>query len=413
MARVATKVRGLAVTAVGLCLNAWGVASFVGPFVGPTVAVQPLSLATSKSAPCRRPVMMALMSQSQSSTVEDVANEDAGIVQTPSLWMDDILKGNSSAASTAVEMLMEVRGTDAMEKYLGDCLPPESSSFPLWAKLPLSRYSRRARQLRLRRLLELSSPTAPSEDDDEASKQRRLRSALFVLLRSMADNPDFKGVSSMLAMAKKGAKVGNMSAEEMLKRTPDLETPKYEVMASRKDGFEVRRYDKFSVCSVTMNKLKSSGSDGESASKLSNPQLSGATSFGALAGYLFGKNEEQTAMKMTTPVLSEGEGADRKMSFVLPSDYWEKEDEAPTPLSDSAVKVSSMDGCERAVLAFGGFGRKNDVDDKTKKLQEMLAADGEWRAVDDAPVILAQYNDPFTPPWNRRNEVSVLVESRG
>jgi len=199
----------------------------------------------------------------------------------------------------------------------------------------------------------------------------------------------------------------------MLKRTPDLETPKYEVLASKKGGFEVRRYEKFSVCSVTMNELKSSGSDKESAKKLSNPQLSGATSFGALAGYLFGKNEDEVAMKMTTPVLSEGEGSKRKMSFVLPSDYWEEEGKnAPKPLSDSVVNVSSVDGCERAVLAFPGFGRKSDVENRSNKLREMMTSEKEWSVVEDAPVILAQYNDPFTPPWKRRNEVSVLVEPR-
>mmetsp|Transcript_22126 Transcript_22126/g.45249 ORF Transcript_22126/g.45249 Transcript_22126/m.45249 type:complete len:104 (+) Transcript_22126:510-821(+) len=83
-----------------------------------------------------------------------------------------------------------------------------------------------------------------------------------------------------------------------------------------------------------------SGSDKESAAKLSNPQLSGATSFGALAGYLFGKNEQSKAMKMTTPVFTEGEGDLKKMSFVLPSDYWTDGgvNEAPKPLSDNGKR---------------------------------------------------------------------------
>lgn len=331
--------------------------------------------------------------------------------QTPSIYMDAILKGNATAASTAVELLMEVRGTDKMEEYLGDMLPP--SRTPFWAKIPVTpKFSRRARQYRLQKLLDISTPSTDSEEDDEQSRKRRARSSLFILLRSMASAQDFKGVSSMLTLAKKDAKADNISSEDMLKRTPDLETPNYEVLSSKKGGFEVRRYEKFSVCSVTMNELKSTGSDKESATKLSNPQLSGASSFGALAGYLFGKNEEQTAMKMTTPVLSEGEGADRKMSFVLPSDYWEEESKAPKPMSDSAVEISNVDGCERAVLAFPGFGRKADAENRSNKLRQILESDKEWSAVKDAPVVLAQYNDPFTPPWKRRNEVSVLVEPR-
>ena len=339
-----------------------------------------------------------------------------GVASSPSLLMDDALKGgNSTAATDAVKMLMEVRGTDKFEEYLGEMLPPERNKLPWWTRMPLTRYSRRARQLRLSELLKLSTPVTSSEgesaqDEPEEVKNRRARRSLFILLQSMASNPE-SDVSSMLAFAKKDLKVETLSAEEMLKRTPDLETPKYEVLASKK-GFEVRRYEKFSVCSVTMNEIKSSGSDEESASKLSNPQLSGATSFGALAGYLFGKNEDGMAMKMTTPVLSEGEGASRKMSFVLPSDYWQEERQAPKPLSDSSVKVSTVEASLRAVTAFPGLGRKVDVADRSEKLREILKTDKEWKAVDSAPVILAQYNDPFTPPWKRRNEVSILVDSR-
>ena len=324
-------------------------------------------------------------------------------VAGPSILIDEILKGNSTAATAAVEMLMEVRGTDNMEQYLEEMLPP--TSFPLWTRLPLmTKVSERARKRKLYNLIELSTPTTDAEEQDgdnageikdtDEARTRRARSSLFLVLRSMANNPDYAGVSSMLKMAKRDAKAENISSEEMLQRTPDLETPKYEVLKS-KGGFEVRRYEKFSVCSVTMNELKSSGTDKDSAKKLSNPQLSGATSFGALAGYLFGKNDQDTAMKMTTPVFSEGEGADRKMSFVLPSDYWQDEGRAPKPLSDSAVQVSSVDGNVCAVLFFSGFGRKNDVENRSKKLRDILDSDKEWCAVDDVKVVLAQYNDPL------------------
>ena len=353
-----------------------------------------------------------------------MASSSSDVVRNPSMMMDDILKGNATAAISAVAMLMEVRGTDKMDEYLRDMLPPER--FPFWARLPLARCSRRARQFRLRRLLDISTPSAEKDDEtskqflndvenDKESKNRRARRALFILLRNMSENRDgFTGISDMLAMAKRDSKDANFSSEEMLKRTPDLETPKYEVLSSKKGGFEIRRYEQFAVCSVVMNELKKSGSDNESTEKLSNPQLSGANFFGVLAGYLFGKNQEGEAMKMTTPVITEGEGDSRKMSFVLPRDYWEKESlvKAPKPLPDSAVRVSSVERCERAVLAFGGLGGKADVALRSKKLREILESDKEWRAVDDAPIILAQYNDPFTPPWKRRNEVSILVVPR-
>ena len=332
-------------------------------------------------------------------------------VQSPTLLLDDVLKGNSTAATAVVDMLTKVRGTDSMETYLEDMLPPKR--LPLWTRLPLTRFSRRARQLRLSKLIELSTPSTSSENeestekDSEESQMRRARSSLFILLRNMASNPEFGGISSELSTAKKDSKLYLSSESELLARTPaNLETPIYEVLSSKKGGFQIRRYKSFSVCSVTMNELKQSGSDKESAKTLSNPQLSGASSFGALAGYLFGKNEESKAMKMTTPVFNTGDGT---MSFVLPSDYWEEEDKAPKPLADSPVKVASVDGGERAVLAFSGFGRKADVEKQKIKLKQMLKSDKEWIAVQDAEVFLAQYNDPFTPPWKRRNEVQISV----
>ncbi|KAL7519587.1 hypothetical protein ACHAWX_004346 [Stephanocyclus meneghinianus] len=336
----------------------------------------------------------------------------------PAALIDDVLQGNSTAAASIVGALTYVRGTDTMEQYLNDMMPPQLQSFPLWTRLPLAtRYSRRARQFRLRRLIELSTPSPDNPDDDDASsKSRRERRTLFVLLRNIAENPEngYRGISDLLQQATRdAANAVILSSAELLKRTPDLETPQYTVLKTRSNGLEIRQYEPFAVCSVTMKDLNSnSGSDKDSASRLSNPQLSGAKSFGALAGYLFGENQAKKTMKMTTPVITEGEGDDKKMSFVLPSDYWKSEtmSDAPLPLSDSAVRIAPVQGSVRGVLAFGGYGRKSDA--MSKKLKDLLLKDGEWCAVENAPVVLAQYNDPFTPPWKRRNEVSVLVAPR-
>ncbi|KAL7510105.1 hypothetical protein ACHAXN_010661 [Cyclotella atomus] len=334
-------------------------------------------------------------------------------MQNPSIMIDDVLRGNSTAALSIVSSLNELRGADTMDQYLSEMMPPEPNNFPVWARLPLSRYSRRARQIRLRKLLELSTPAPDNaSDDDEDSKKRRGRRALFVLLRNIANNPDnYKGIKALLAEVRRDAKnTVIISPNELQKRTPDIETPKYEVLKTAPSGLEIRRYEQFSVCSVTMKDLNSkSGSDKESASKLSNPQLSGASSFGALAGYLFGKNQAEKAKKMTAPVLTEGEGEEKKMSFVLPSDYWKDENlsSVPKPLLDSAVKIRPVEGSSRAVIAFGGYGGK--ASDMSKKLIDLLEKDEDWSAAPDAVITLAQYNDPFTPPWKRRNEVSIIV----
>jgi len=355
------------------------------------------------------------------------------ISTTTALLFDTILRGNSTAAGELVGTLMEVRGTPRMDELLDDLLPPES--FPLWTRIPFAaKFSKRARQRDLKKVLDLSTPSVDNDtkeegdlDDDPESMKRRSRRALFILLRNLASNDDDDDSSSfrdasitrVKRIASKDAKQQAVSSADMLKRTPQgLETPQYEVLASRPNkGIEVRRYDEFAVCSVTMGDLKSESDETKTAqqAKLSNPQLSGATSFGALAGYLFGKNQEQKVMKMTTPVFSVGNGDARTMSFVLPSDYWQGDEAigtAPKPLDGSAVKLTTDEGGVRAVLMFGGFGRKADVAVKSNQLLDVLSRDKEWEAVADQPVTLAQYNDPFTPPWKRRNEVSVPVVSR-
>jgi len=48
------------------------------------------------------------------------------------------------------------------------------------------------------------------------------------------------------------------------------------------------------------------------------------------------------------------------------------------------------------------------------ELVARVAAHEGWEAADAGePPLLLQYNDPFTPPWKRRNEVAVPVRRRG
>lgn len=105
------------------------------------------------------------------------------------------------------------------------------------------------------------------------------------------------------------------------------------------------------------------------------------------------------------------------MSFVLPSDYWSTEglSLAPQPLAGSDVTLNRDAGGTRAVVMFGGYASQEEVARRTEQLQVALlqTPDLEWEAIStDEPVALAQYNDPFTPPWKRLNEVSIPVRAR-
>uniref|UniRef100_A0A7S0IQ04 SOUL heme-binding protein n=1 Tax=Calcidiscus leptoporus TaxID=127549 RepID=A0A7S0IQ04_9EUKA len=151
--------------------------------------------------------------------------------------------------------------------------------------------------------------------------------------------------------------------------------------------------------------------------------MSGAGAFQALAGYLFGGNEQGVKLAMTTPVISTSNaaGAREKMSFVMPSGFWAEGalQTAPTPKGDAGVTLEPIDagglgmgGAEAVAVAwFGGFAGKADVAARRQALLARVEADSAWEATvaKDTPPLLLQYNDPFTPPWKRRNELALPV----
>mmetsp|Transcript_34720 Transcript_34720/g.81401 ORF Transcript_34720/g.81401 Transcript_34720/m.81401 type:complete len:134 (-) Transcript_34720:386-787(-) len=116
-------------------------------------------------------------------------------------------------------------------------------------------------------------------------------------------------------------------------------------------------------------------------------------------------------MAMTTPVINKGGS---KMSFVMPSDYWEDTAKSPTPMTrDVTIEESDMvaDSSTLAVMWFGGYATKEEVEKRKKALVSMVEANEEWDLVQPGgdPYLL-QYNDPFQPPWKRRNEVVAAVK---
>lgn len=332
--------------------------------------------------------------------------------------LDDALRYNSSAAKELLSNLDTMRSNNVtqaeIERYVNHLLDIVND-YAWWSVRALRRFSRRARRASLVRVLHLSMPVDETQEsnDPKADEQRRKRRSLVVLLRALADDElkesSYRGMPAITLLEKAARREQRdiYTTQDMATRLPEgLETPEYSVICNRA-GYEIRNYKPFSVCSVAMNKPRPADSSKTDAT--TNPQLAGASSFGALAGYLFGKNQESTAMKMTTPVLKTGEGDDSQMSFVLPSEFWNGVESAPKPLDKSGVVLEMNDGGDFAVVMFGGFAGKKDVEERKKQLLEILSKDSEWTAEPNATITLAQYNDPFTPPWKRRNEVSIKV----
>lgn len=370
-------------------------------------------------------------------TVENGSDKSSSI----RMQLDEILRSKSTSIFDELTKIRENGSQEDVEDFLNAILDiidnvkdqQEVQTLPWWTKIRFTaRVSKRSRIASLRRVLDFSTPTVEETEslgNDEDAKKRRRRRALLVLLRSLAEtqvDDEDEGDAVSKGEKKNGAiyKIEKAAKKDMKnsisfkdiesRLPPGLESPKYEVIVRRpnvKGGYEIREYEAFSVCSVLMKRPRPDGENTDQ--KLKNPQLAGASSFGALAGYLFGKNEEQKAMKMTTPVFTQGDDESKEMSFVLPSDYWSDEGitNAPTPLQQSLVTVKRNDGGFRASSMFGGFASKKDIDAKKELLLKGLDSDKEWTAI-ERDVTVAQYNDPFTPPWKRRNEVSVAVGKR-
>ena len=80
------------------------------------------------------------------------------------------------------------------------------------------------------------------------------------------------------------------------------------------------------------------------------------------------------------------------------------------------MTLQIRDADQRAVIMFGGFASKKEVEKRKEQLMETIAKEfADWQAVENSDGVgtpsftLAQYNDPFTAPWKRLNEVSISV----
>lgn len=319
----------------------------------------------------------------------------------------------SKEASVLLEDFQKCRATNTTDVFLRklvSCIPEET---PWWAKLPLlAQTSRRARWESCRRAWGyLTPPATNSEDDDEENLERRKRRAILSLLRTLSQPAEANGfrprglaIRQIERQAKRESKDTTSRSNLVAERRPkDLETPNYSVLYSSKNGLEIRKYDEYSVCTYDMNGNRAFNPETDAAT--AEPAKGNVQAFGALAGYLFGKNQEQKAMKMTTPVFSTTT-EQKSMSFVLPSDYWSKAT-PPTPLDESGVRIETVSSGIRAVLPFGGYARK--IESQSEELLRQLSATEGWTVEQGASIQLAQYNDPFTPPWKRLNEVSIAV----
>lgn len=169
-----------------------------------------------------------------------------------------------------------------------------------------------------------------------------------------------------------------------------IETLPYAVLKAY-DGFEIRRYEPATFSYVTL--------DVDSYDK------GASMGFSKLGGYIFGANENQSKISMTSPVEMEMD-AQVVVKFMVPSDY--KLQDLPIP-TNKEVKFVEEPARMVAAIQFGGFAN----DEKIKSYKEKL-----FKSLDEQNIKHVQefsffgYNSPYDL-INRRNEVIVEVDMEG
>lgn len=161
-------------------------------------------------------------------------------------------------------------------------------------------------------------------------------------------------------------------------QTPDLESPSYTVLRRFSD-YEIRLYDPYQFA-------EAQASDGRSKGE----------AFMKLAGFIFGENQENKKLAMTTPVYTTRDS----LQFVIGSDAGGS---AITPVRED-IKCASAGGGVYAAVKFNGLATDGEVQENTRHLLRRLEEDGYPVGGEE---LLAQYNDPGTLPFFRRNEVLV------
>lgn len=140
--------------------------------------------------------------------------------------------------------------------------------------------------------------------------------------------------------------------------------------------------------------------------------------FGRLFAYIDGANDGRRSVSMTSPVATTAgvdvatagptatasveEGVE--MTFFLPAGYTLAS--APTP-TDDRVELAVREHRRVAAYRFSWLATDRRVDRARRRLERALADRGLEAAGDPE---LHRYDDPRTPPWQRRNELVVRID---
>ncbi len=165
------------------------------------------------------------------------------------------------------------------------------------------------------------------------------------------------------------------------------ETQAYQVIKTEKD-FEIRLYPPATMATISM--------DVKTYKELSS------AGFRKLASFIFGGNQDNKNISMTSPVHMDINDSLSSMSFVMPANY--NKDNLPKP-NDTSVILKTTTEEYVAALRFGGYANDEEIKMYAAKLESALKAKGieyfgNFRFLG--------YNAPFQF-WGRKNEIIVNV----
>jgi len=168
----------------------------------------------------------------------------------------------------------------------------------------------------------------------------------------------------------------------------NIETYPYEV-SKKYDAFEIRSYEAtlFTSVKLSTNTYKDASSKG----------------FSILAGYIFGGNEKNEKIAMTSTVAMSLEDS-MTMMFMVPKNF--KKETLPQP-NQSQIKFKEEPAKTVAAISFGGWADDEKIEKYKQKLK--LALDAEGITYTNRFYFFG-YNPPFEV-FNRKNEIVVELET--
>jgi hypothetical protein len=176
-------------------------------------------------------------------------------------------------------------------------------------------------------------------------------------------------------------------ASQIFWATLNTETQTYKVIKTDAD-FEIRLYPPATMASVSLN--------------AKNYKELSSSGFSKLASYIFGGNDANKNIAMTTPVHMDISDSTSTMSFVMPAEY--QKTNLPKP-NDSSVNITTSAEEYVAVIQFGGYADDESIKKYASQLERALE---EQKIAYTGHFRFLGYNAP-TQFVGRKNEIIVNV----